>query len=111
MRRLEAIDAIAPPLLWPEVRSVLHVTRWRGLIEDDDARAGLDTLESAPIAERRPRMLGREAWRIADEMGWRKTYDAEYLALASLAGAGIATRDRRLHLAAERLSLEVIRVF
>jgi hypothetical protein len=28
-----------------------------------------------------PKGLSDEAWRIADRLGWAKTYDAEYLAL------------------------------
>ena len=30
--------------------------------------------------------LGLEAWRIADELGWARTYGAEYVALGSLLG-------------------------
>ncbi len=40
--------------------------------------------------------LGREAWRIADSLGWAKAYDAEYVALASLLGCRLVTLDARL---------------
>lgn len=105
VRRLEGMESVGPALLWPEVRSALHVARWRGLLNDDDARRGLDRLDSAPIRERRHRRLGMEAWKIADELGWAKTYEAEYLALASLLDAPLATLDRRMLRAAERLGL------
>jgi predicted nucleic acid-binding protein len=98
-------QAVAPPLLWPEVRSALHVARWRGLLDGEDAARALELLESGPIRERRHRRLGREAWRIADELGWAKTYDAEYLALASLLRVPLATFDRRMLRAAEQLGL------
>lgn len=62
----------------------------------------------APIEERRHHRLGREAWRIADELGWSKTYDAEYLALAVLVGAGLVSFDRRMLRAAEILGVSVI---
>jgi predicted nucleic acid-binding protein len=101
------LDMAAPPLLWPEVRSALHVAMRRGLLDEVEARASLVALESAPVRERRHRKLGAEAWRIADELGWAKTYDAEYLALASLLGAGLATFDRRMLRAAERLGIGV----
>jgi predicted nucleic acid-binding protein len=45
------------------------------------------------------------AWSIADDLGWAKTYDAEYLALASLLRSGLVTLDRRLRSAAERLGI------
>ena len=75
-------ELVGPPLLWPEARSALHVARWRGVISEQLAKRSLSILESGAVRERRHRRLGREAWRIADDLGWSKTYDAEYLALA-----------------------------
>ena len=54
-----------------------------------------------------PRALGREAWRIADDLGWAKTYDAEYLALASLLGCRFVTLDARMRRGADRLGFVV----
>ena len=102
---VEGEEAAAPPLLRSEVRSALHVARWRGLLEDEDARRALDLLESGSIGERRHRRLGAETWRIADELGWAKTYDAEYLALASLLSVPLATFDRRMLRTAEKLGI------
>ena len=99
-------EAVAPPLLWPEVRSALHVARTRDLMTGQVAATALAALQSGPLRERRHRRLGEEAWRIADDLGWSKTYDAEYLALAFLLGAPIASLDRRLLRAAELLSIE-----
>jgi predicted nucleic acid-binding protein len=104
---LEEEESAAPPLLRSEVCSALHVARYRGLLTDQDAARALDVLESGAIGERRHRRLGTEAWRIADELGWSKTYDAEYLALAVLLGAPIATFDRRMLRAAESLEIPV----
>lgn len=100
-------ELIGPPLLWPEARSALHVARFRGLVSEEVADHSLSILESGRVRERRHRRLGREAWKIADELGWSKTYDAEYLALASLLGARLATFDTRLRRAAERLDVSV----
>lgn len=105
---LHGLGAIGPPLLWPEVRSALHVARDRRLLSERAAREALVRLDGAPIEERRHRRLGREAWRIADELGWSKTYDAEYLALAVLLGAGFVSFDRRMLRAAEILGVSVI---
>lgn len=98
-------EAVAPPLLWPEVRSVLHVALWRGAIGPEDAAYALQAFEAAPVRERRHRRLGAEAWRIADVLGWAKTYDAEYLALASLLDVPLATFDRRMLRAADLLGV------
>ena len=104
---LDQVDLVAPPLLWPEVRSALHTALVRGRVSEITAADGMRALESGFVTERRHRRLGSEAWAIADELGWTKTYDAEYLALASVLGAPLATLDRRMARAAERLGLKL----
>jgi predicted nucleic acid-binding protein len=64
-------------------------------------------LTEAPITVRNPRGLGAEAWRVADELGWARTYDAEYLALARLSGCRVVTADARLRRGADRTGLVV----
>jgi predicted nucleic acid-binding protein len=105
--RLGEQELGAPPLLWPEARSALHVARVRGIVSEELAQRSLAALESGQVRERRHRRLGRETWRIADELGWSKTYDAEYLALASLLDAALVTFDGRMQRAAQRLGLSV----
>ena len=100
-------DLVAPSLMWSEARSTIHETRWRGELDPGIARELSRRLEAVPIARRSPRRLGDEAWRIADELGWAKTYDAEYLALASLLGCRLVTLDGRLRRGAARLGFVV----
>jgi predicted nucleic acid-binding protein len=47
--------------------------------------------------------LGGQARQIAGELGFAKTYDAAYLALARLLECRLVTLDRRLPRGAERL--------
>jgi predicted nucleic acid-binding protein len=96
-----------PPLLWSEARSVLHETAWRGEIDSDDADAARLRLEECPVERMDHPELGEEAWRIANELGLAKTYDAEYVALASLLNCRLVTLDRRLRRDADRLGFVV----
>ncbi len=97
----------APPLMWSEARSVLHETAWRGEIEHEDADRARRRLEDCPVERIDHPDLGVEAWRIAEELGLAKTYDAEYLALAHLLTCRLVTLDRRLRRAADRLGYVV----
>lgn len=59
------------------------------------------------VEERRPDDLTMQAWRIAEEFGWAKTYDAEYVALAKMTGCRLVTVDGRLRRGADRLGFVV----
>jgi predicted nucleic acid-binding protein len=104
---LDGDTLVGPPLLWSESLSALHELRWRREISDALASSALAALLGAPVTRRAPQQLSREAWRVADELGWSKTYDAEYVALARMLGCRLLTLDERLRRAARRL-IEVI---
>jgi predicted nucleic acid-binding protein len=100
-------DLVAPSLMWSEARSALHEAAWRGLISASAAHDAHEALERAPIQPRTHRRLSREAWAIADQFGWAKTFDAEYVALARLLDCRLVTADARLRRGADRTSLVV----
>lgn len=96
---LEALgqeELVAPHLMWSEASSVLHELRWRKEISTELADIALERLATAEVSARRPKGLMEEAWRIADRLGWAKTYDAEYLALARLSRCRLLTTDAKL---------------
>ncbi len=102
-------ELIAPPLLWSEVPSVLHELTFRdeisSTLRDWALRRFLDA--EVAITEQRPAGLAIRAWRLASELGWSKTYDAEYLALAGLLGCRLVTLDMRLRRGGDRLGFVV----
>ena len=51
--------------------------------------------------------LGAEAWQVSNELGWAKTYDAEYVALARLLNCRLITLDARLRRTAGRVALVI----
>jgi predicted nucleic acid-binding protein len=93
--------------MWSEAISVLHEARWRGAASSDLSIATRDRLLAAPIARREPTELHMEAWRVAEHLGWARTYDAEYVALARLLDCRLLTVDQRLRRGAARL-VEII---
>lgn len=99
---------MAPPLLWAEVRSALHESMTRGAIDRTTATESLDALEGGPIRTRTDARVGRRAWTLADRLGWMKTYDAEYLALAQLLECSLITLDAGMKDAARRLAIGVV---
>jgi predicted nucleic acid-binding protein len=100
-------DLVAPPLMWSEARSVLHEMRWRRAVTAQDAEEARSRLERTPVKVRTPEGLGERAWQLAEQMGWAKTYDAEYVALAQLLNCRVVTDDARLRRGADRLGIVI----
>jgi predicted nucleic acid-binding protein len=105
--RFTGEELVAPRLLWSEARSAFHEGMWRGEVSRAQTMLALERMGSMPVTPRNPRSLANEAWRIADELGWTKTYDAEYVALARLLDCRLVTLDGRLYRGAARLGIVI----
>ncbi|MBA3716723.1 MAG: type II toxin-antitoxin system VapC family toxin [Actinobacteria bacterium] len=100
-------ELVAPPFMWAEARNALHEALWRGEASRALAEAAHARLESAPVRSRAHVRLGPQAWQLAEEFGWAKTYDAEYVALAQLLDCRLVTLNARLRRACDRLGFVV----
>ena len=81
---IAADTLLAPALLWSECTSVLREMHHRGEISPALRDTALARIVGGRIQKRSPRQLYVEATRIAADLGWAKTYDAEYVALARI---------------------------
>jgi predicted nucleic acid-binding protein len=98
---------LAPQLMVTEASSVLHEMAWRGEITKPRAKTMLKRLIKAPVEIRTPENLIQAAWDVADELGWAKTYDAQYVALAQLLKCRLLTIDERMLRGVTRLKIAV----
>jgi predicted nucleic acid-binding protein len=100
-------DLVAPPLMWSEARSTLHLGLLNGKVSAEHAAVQHERLETCPVRRAKEPELGREAWSIAEQFGWGRTYDAEYVALAQILGCQLVTLDGALRRGTDRLGFVV----
>ncbi|MGA8745574.1 MAG: type II toxin-antitoxin system VapC family toxin [Solirubrobacterales bacterium] len=100
-------DLAAPALMWSEARSTLHLGLPKGTVNIEHAAVQHERLETCSVRRVEEPKLGREAWRIAEDFGWGRTYDAEYVALARLLSCRLVTLDGPLRRGTERLGFVV----
>ena len=87
---------LAPTLLRSQVLSSLYQAVQRGGLTKKDADERLNYLRGLRIRLLGDRVLQRVAWKIADELGWPDTFDAEYVALTQLQADAFVTLDKQL---------------
>lgn len=100
-------DLVAPALMWSEARSTLHLGLLNGKVSAAHAAVQHERLESCPVRRVDEPELGRAAWKIAEQFGWGRTYDAEYVALARILGCRLVTLDGPLRRGSDRLGFVV----
>jgi len=89
-------ELLAPTLLRSQALSAMHEAVQRGDLADDAALERLARVNKLPIRLLGDAVLRRLAWKLADQLGWAGTYEAEYLALTQLQADAFVTLDKEL---------------
>ena len=89
-------ELLAPTLLRSQTLSALHEALHRGEISADLALEQLERIWTMPIRLLGDAVLRRKAWRLAEQLGWAETYDAEYVTLTQLQADAFITLDAEL---------------
>lgn len=104
---------VAPTLLRSQLLSLLYRAVRRRELTKQEADHQLTYVRSLQIRLLGDRVLQSVAWKIADQLGWPDTLDAEYVALAQLQADALVTLDTEFADAVQGLvtvaSFEVLR--
>lgn len=86
-------ELLAPTLFRSQTLSLAYESVVRGEVPANVARDQIEKLWRIKIRLLGDAVLRRLAWKIADQLEWASTYDAEYLALTQLQGDAFVTLD------------------
>jgi len=87
---------LAPPLLRSQLLSLLYQAASRGELTKNEAEQRLGYVRELRLRLLGDRVLQSVAWRVADQLGWPDTFDAEYVALTQLQADALITLDAQL---------------
>ena len=94
---------IAPTLVRSQALAALYESARRGEISAAEGLERVTRLNSLKVRFLGDKVLQRKAWKVADELGWETTYDAEFVALTQLQADVLIASDGDLARAASRL--------
>jgi len=87
---------VAPTLVRSQALTALYQAARRGEISAADGLDRVTRINSVKVRFLGDKVLQRTAWRIADQLGWETTYDAEFVALTQLQANVFVTSARDL---------------
>jgi predicted nucleic acid-binding protein len=87
---------IAPTLIRSQALSALYEAARRGEISAAEGIERVTRINSLKVRFLGDKVLQRTAWRVADQLGWESTYDAEFVALTQLQADAFITSDSKL---------------
>jgi predicted nucleic acid-binding protein len=87
---------VAPTLVRSQALSALYEAARRGEISAAEGLERVTRINSLKVRFLGDKVLQRTAWKVADQLGWETTYDAEFVALTQLQADAFVTSDRDL---------------
>jgi indolepyruvate ferredoxin oxidoreductase alpha subunit len=84
---------VAPTLVRSQALSALYEAARRGEILAAEGLERVTRINSLKVRFLGDKVLQRTAWRVADQLGWETTYDAEFVALTQLQADVFVTSD------------------
>jgi predicted nucleic acid-binding protein len=94
---------VAPTLVRSQALATLYEAARSGEISDAEGLERTTRINSLKVRFLGDKVLQRQAWKVAAQLGWETTYDAEYVALTQLQADFLVTADERLARAAAAL--------
>ena len=87
---------VAPTLVRSQALAALYESARRGEITAADGVERVTKINSLKVRFLGDKVLQRTAWRVADQLGWETTSDAEFVALTQLQADAFVTSDDNL---------------
>src|SRR6266566_4044595 len=84
---------VAPTLVRSQALTALYEAARRGEISAAEGLERVTRINSPKVRFLGDKVPQRQAWRVAVELGWESTYDAEYVALTKLQADVFVTAD------------------
>ncbi len=87
---------LAPALVRSQALSALYEAVRRGEITTAEGLERVTRINSLKVRFLGDKVLQRQAWKVAEQLGWETTFEAEYVALTILQADALVTSDRAL---------------
>ena len=87
---------VAPTLVRSQALTALYEAARRGEISAAEGIERVTRINSLKVRFLGDKVLQRQAWKVADQLGWETTYDAEFVALTQLQADLFVTSDADL---------------
>jgi predicted nucleic acid-binding protein len=87
---------IAPTLVRSQALASLYGAARMGEISAAEGIERVTRINSLRVRFLGDKVLQRQAWKVAEQLGWETTYDAEYVALTMLQADAFVTSDAEL---------------
>src|SRR5206468_11069201 len=84
---------VAPTLVRSQALSALYEAARRGEISAAEGLERVTRINSLEVRFLGDKVLQRKAWKVAEQLGWETTFDAEFVALTQLQADAFVTCD------------------